>query len=158
VLALLLGAMIVLAPLQIALRGVLGTGIAWVDPLLRVLVLWVGLLGALAASREDRHISIDVVSRLLPRRARAATGAVTSLATAAVAALVAYHGARFVASEREFGSAVFSGIPAWGLESIIPFAFAAIALRSLLRSVSHLRAALAKRTVDEERCPERGAP
>ena len=48
VLALLLGATIVLASLQILLRGIFGTGIGWVDPLVRVLVLWLGLLGALA--------------------------------------------------------------------------------------------------------------
>ncbi len=97
-LALLLGAMILLAPLQIALRGVLGTGTAWVDPLLRVLVLWLGLLGAVAASRESRQITIDVLARMLTGRARAAVGAVTNSFTSAVAGFVAYHGARFVAS------------------------------------------------------------
>jgi TRAP-type C4-dicarboxylate transport system permease small subunit len=131
VLALLLGAMIVLASLQILLRGPLGWGIAWADPMLRVLVLWLGLFGAVTASREGRQISVDVLSRLLAGRPRAAVGAVTSLFTAGVAAVVAYHAARFVASEREFASVAFSGIPAWTLEAVIPVAFLAIALRYL---------------------------
>ncbi len=143
VLALLLGAMIAVASLQILLRGPLGWGIAWADPLLRVLVLWVGLLGAVAASREGGQISVDAVSRVLSGRARAAAGAVTGLFTAGVAATVAYHGARFVASEREFASVAFSGIPAWALESVIPFAFGAIALRSLAGAFADL-AALAR--------------
>jgi TRAP-type C4-dicarboxylate transport system permease small subunit len=130
-LALLLGAMIVLASLQILLRGALGSGIGWVDPLLRVMVLWVGLLGAVTASREGRQITIDVLSRLLPGRARAAVGVVTSVFTAAVASVVAFHAARFVASEREFASVAFSGVPAWLLELVIPVAFAAVALRYL---------------------------
>ncbi len=140
VLALLLGAMIVLASLQILLRGALGSGLAWADPLLRVLVLWVGLLGAVTASREGRQITVDVLSRLLPPRPRAAAGAVTSLFTAGVAAVVAVHAARFVASERAFASVAFSGIPAWWLESVIPFAFVAIALRYLGVAAVNLRA------------------
>jgi TRAP-type C4-dicarboxylate transport system permease small subunit len=139
-LVLLLGAAVVLAPLQIVLRGAFGAGIAWGDPLLRVLVLWLGLLGALAASRDGRLINIDVVSRILSPRPRAAAGAVTSLFSAGVSGIVAYHAARFVASELRFGSVAFSGIPAWVLESVLPFAFGAIALRYLLRFASDLGA------------------
>lgn len=139
VLALMLGAMIVLAALQIVLRSLLGTGIAWADPLLRVLVLWVGLLGAVAASREGRHISVDVLSRILPRRARAGVGCATSLFSAALAGIIAYHGVRFVASEFRFESVAFSGTPAWALESVIPFAFSAIALRYLRLAAGDLR-------------------
>lgn len=139
ILALLLGAMIVLASVQILLRGPLGWGIAWADPMLRVLVLWLGLLGAVTASREGRQISVDVLGRLLSGRPLAAVGAVTSLFTAGVCAVVAYHAARFVVSEREFSSAAFSGIPAWALELVIPVAFLAIALRYLGFALRDLR-------------------
>ena len=127
--ALLLGTLVVLASLQIGLHSLLDTGLPWIDPTLRVLVLWLGLLGAVAASRDGRHITIDVLARLLPTRARAALAAGTALLTAAVSATVAWHGGRFVVSEFEYASRAFSGIPAWALEIIIPFAFAAIALR-----------------------------
>jgi TRAP-type C4-dicarboxylate transport system permease small subunit len=146
VLAALLGAIVLLAPLQIALRELFGTGLAWADPLLRALVLWVGLLGALAASRDGRQISIDAISRVLPARARAAAGALTSLFTAGISGLVAYHGARFVHSELRFESVAFSGIPAWLLESVIPFAFGWIALRYLLLALAEARALRAPRT------------
>ena len=156
-LAVLLGAMILLAPLQIALRGVLGTGTVWVDPLLRVLVLWLGLLGAVAASRESRQITMDVLARMLTGRARAAVGAVTNVFTSAVAGLVAYHGARFVASEFHFESVAFSGIPSWGLASVIPFAFAAIALRHVGFAALDLRTLFrGEGDDDDERRP--GAP
>ena len=141
-LALLLGSMILLASLQILLRWVFDAGIPWTDPLLRVLVLWVAMLGALAASRDGRQISIDVLSRVLPPRPRAAAGAATSLFTALVCGLVAFHAGRFVASEHEYGVVAFSGVPAWPLESIIPFAFAAIALRYAMIFVADLREAL----------------
>ena len=137
-LALLLGLMILLAPLQIFLRNFFDTGITWADPLLRVLVLWVGLLGAVAASRGDRHITIDALSRIFSERMQAVVRVVTSLFTTAVSAAVAYHAGRFVATEFEYGSVAFSGIPAWMFEIIIPIAFGVIALRYLLYGASGL--------------------
>jgi TRAP-type C4-dicarboxylate transport system permease small subunit len=142
-LALLLGAMIVLAPLQIFLRNFFDSGIGWVDPFLRVLVLWVGLMGAVAASRADRHIRIDVASKLLSPRLAALLAAVTSLFTATVAGLVAWHSGRFVTDEWEFGSTAFSGVPAWMFEAVIPMAFGIIALRYGVRTFVQLKAILA---------------
>jgi len=144
-LALLLGAMIVLAPLQIFLRNFFDAGIVWVDPLLRVLVLWVGLMGAVAASRADRHIRIDAVSRLLSPRLAGLLAALTSSATAVVAGIVAFHSMRFVAAEWEYESTAFSGIPAWMFEVVIPAAFTFIALRYCLRTFTQLKALLDSR-------------
>jgi len=131
-LASLLGAMVLLSATQIALRNVADLGLAWADPLLRVMVLWVGLLGALAASRGDRQISIDALSRVLPARSQHGVRAVTALFTAGVCALIAYHGARFVAMDREAGVPGIGPAPAWLLEVVIPLAFGLIALRYLV--------------------------
>jgi len=138
ILALLLGAMIVLSTLQIGLRDVFGLGMSWADPLQRAMVLWLGLLGAVAASRERRHITIDVVSRSLPGRARAAAGALTNFFTGAVSGVLAWHAGRFVAQEFEFGSVGVGVMPSWLLASVIPFAFAAIALRHLLAGAAEI--------------------
>lgn len=146
-LALLLTGMILLATLQILLRNVFDTGIVWADPAVRVLVLWVGLLGALAASRDDRHINVDVLSRVLPERPRRAVSTLTRLFTAGVAATVSFHSGRFVLSELEFGSVAFAGLPSWALASIIPIAFGGIALRYLLLA---LDAALSARLTEPE--------
>jgi TRAP-type C4-dicarboxylate transport system permease small subunit len=135
VLALLLSAMITLAALQIFLRNVFETGIGWADPTVRLLVLWVGLLGALAASHDDRQINVDVLTRLLPEQARAVVRIITHLATAAISALVAYEAGRFVLSEYEFGSVAFASVPTWVSAAIVPLAFAGIALRYLILAV-----------------------
>jgi len=134
-LALLLGAMVLLAPLQIFLRNFFDEGVTWGDPLLRVLVLWVGLLGAVSASRGDRHITIDVFSRFVGDRLRLSLRIVTSLFTVVVCALVAYYSWQFVALEREFESEAFSGMPAWIMQVVIPFAFGAMGLRYLAYAV-----------------------
>ena len=128
-LALLLGTIVVLAPLQIVLRNFFDAGMVWADPFLRVLVLWVALLGALAASRQNKQIAVDVVSKFLSPRAKAVVGLLTGLFTAFVCTVVAYHSWLFVAGEREFGSMAFGAVPAWLCQSVIPFAFAMIAVR-----------------------------
>jgi TRAP-type C4-dicarboxylate transport system permease small subunit len=130
-LVVLLAAMIALAGAQILLRNLADTGIAWGDPLLRVLVLWVGLMGAMAATRDHNHIAVDVLSRLLPPRSRDAVRAATDLFAALVCAVLAYHGGRLVALDLRDGTRAFAGVPAWVCELIIPLAFAAMALRFL---------------------------
>ena len=139
ILVLLLAAMIALAGTQILLRNLLETGLEWGDPLLRVTVLWLGLLGAMAATRDDNHISIDIVSRFLPPRAKTAGRLFTDLFTATVCGLLAYHSARFVLFEKEAGSIAFGFVPAWVCELIMPFGFGIIALRFCVSFVLRLR-------------------
>jgi TRAP-type C4-dicarboxylate transport system permease small subunit len=141
-LALLLGSIVLLAPLQIVLRNFFDAGWIWADPLLRVLVLWVALFGALAASRQDKQIAVDVVSKFLSPRARAVVGVLTGLFTCFVCCVVAYHSWLFVVGEREFGSKAFGAIPAWLCEIVIPFVFAMIAVRHTGHAFTHVRVAL----------------
>ena len=98
----LLTAMLVLGASQIVLRNFLGSGLAWGDEALRIMVLWLALIGAVAASRDDRHISIDVASRILPPRARALVAAVVNLFTAGVCAALAWYAWEFVADSRAY--------------------------------------------------------
>ncbi len=139
ILVLLLVAMIALAGTQILLRNLLETGLEWGDPLLRVTVLWLGLLGAMAATRDDNHICIDIVSRFLPPRAKTASRLVTDLFTATVCGLLAYHSARFVLLEKEAGALAFGFVPAWVCELIMPIGFGIIALRFCVSFVLRLR-------------------
>src|SRR5690348_3234189 len=64
-LAILVLILVVLAGGQIVLRDFFHTGISWADPLMRQLVLWTGMLGALAAVRDEKHIALDVLQRFL---------------------------------------------------------------------------------------------
>jgi TRAP-type C4-dicarboxylate transport system permease small subunit len=138
VLGLLLSAMILLAGLQIVLRNVAETGIVWGDAFLRVLVLWVGLLGAVAATRDYNHITVDVVSRFLPPRAKDASRIAIDLFTAIVAALIAVAAARLVLADRAQGTIAFAAVKVWTCELILPLGFGVIALRYVLFLVRHV--------------------
>jgi TRAP-type C4-dicarboxylate transport system permease small subunit len=138
-LVVMLTAMILVAATQILLRNVFETGLAWGDPLLRMMVLWVGLLGAMVATRDRNHISIDILSRYLPGRARRISHLVTDCFTFVVCALLAFHGARFVWQDQAAGVRVFADLPAWLFELIIPIGFAVICVRYLLHFILTLR-------------------
>ncbi|MEW6647252.1 MAG: TRAP transporter small permease [Pseudomonadota bacterium] len=128
-------AMILLAAGQILLRNFWGVGVVWADPLLRVMVLWVGLLGAMAATRHNNHITVDVLSRFLSPRLKRISQWLTGLFASGVCAVLAWHGARFVAMEYEAGTLVFAGMPAWCCELIIPLGFGVMALRFFVVTV-----------------------
>jgi len=137
-LVLLLAAMIGLAATQIALRNLFDTGIAWGDPLLRITVMWVGLLGAMVATRENDHIHIDLLTRRLSGRAAAAANAAAALFTGVVCAVLAWHGARFVMLDFNTGTTAFAAVPAWVPELMIPIGFGVMALRFLATGVSEV--------------------
>lgn len=143
VLLLLIAAMIVLACAQIVLRDVWGGGLSWADPLLRVMVLWAGLLGAVVATKMDKHISIDLASHLLPKPIFRWLRVVRYLFATGVCLVLTWVAVDFVRQEAlQSNGQEMAGLASWQLNLIFPIAFAGIALRFLLGSVRSLRAAL----------------
>jgi TRAP-type C4-dicarboxylate transport system permease small subunit len=130
-LAIVLFLMIGLAAAQVVMRGVLGSGLAWADEALRLLVLWAAMLGAIAASRDNVHLRIDLLSRFLPAAWRRVTAALVDLFAAAISAVLAWQSWRFVAESREFGDQVLGSLPAWAFQLILPTAFLLITYRYL---------------------------
>lgn len=129
VLVSMLAFILVLTVAQILLRNFLQTGILWGDALVRVMVLWVGLIGAMIAARRNQHISIDLVARILPQRAKKIVAAVLNLFASVVCTIVAYHSVQLVRMEYIDGAVAFGAVPTWTLESIIPISFGAMAVR-----------------------------
>lgn len=146
-LILLLALMVSLAGAQIVFRNLLDVSILGVDQLLRLLVLWVAMLGAVAASREAKHIGVDVISRWLPPRTRAGVRVLTDLFTITVCVLLTWHAVRFVESERDSHEMAFGALPVWMAQIILPVAFGLIALRYLLLMVHHVRQSLGREEI-----------
>lgn len=132
--AVLLLVMISLAVAQILLRNLFDGGLLWGDPLLRILVLWIALIGAVVASRERQHISMDVVTRFLNRKWRHYASILTGVFTAAICLILAKFTWEFVMVERESATTVFAEIPAWWCQAVMPVAFTLIAFRYLVQA------------------------
>ena len=138
-LCLLLVAMIVLACLQIGLRTFFSGGLLWADPLLRYLVLWCGLLGAVVATREKKHIAIDVIGYLAPEQVKPWIELVIDIFSSIVAAVLTWAAVIFVRNEMLYGNSPLLTVPSWGWNLIFPVAFALITIYFLLAIAADIR-------------------
>jgi TRAP-type C4-dicarboxylate transport system permease small subunit len=128
----LFAALTLLAVLQIVLRNLGLAGFVWADGLVRIGVLWIALLGAVAASRDQKHIAIDLARRLLPARFWRPISTVVAAFTATVCGFLAYYSWTFVRDSRAFGDTLFGDWPAWAFQLILPLGFGLISYRYAL--------------------------
>jgi TRAP-type C4-dicarboxylate transport system permease small subunit len=146
VLVVILSGMIVLATGQIVLRNFFDIGFIWSDEALRMMVLWLAVAGAVAASRNDKHINVEVLDRFLPGRIKTLKDILIHGFTAGICGIVAWHSFLFVRMSHEFGDVLLGGIPAWLLQAILPVGFGLIAYRYTLFAARDLwRLARSKR-------------
>jgi TRAP-type C4-dicarboxylate transport system permease small subunit len=144
VLVILLSLMILIAFFQIVLRNLFDTGLTWGDPLVRNLVLWVGFIGAALATKEGKHLNIDVISRWMPSPGKILTEAITHLFSSFVCALLTFAALKFIKNEAQMGDTTFLGIPSWIPEIILPITFGLMTLRFAFRSLINFSGTLRK--------------
>ena len=131
-LVILLGSLILLAVGQIVLREVFETGLFWADELIKLLVLWLAMVGSVAATRDNRHIRVDALSHLLPGSIVKVIRLLVDTFAAVVCALIAFQSYRYLQLEIEFEDTVLIDTPAWLMHVIVPVAFALVSYRFLL--------------------------
>jgi len=120
---------------QIILRNVFGSGIIWSDSLLRISVLWLGLIGAIIASRHGKQISIDVLSQFLSTRSKAIIEKINYMLTAIICLIISYYSAQFVYLEYQDATIAFANIPSWLTEIIIPVSFFVMSIKYLTQLI-----------------------
>lgn len=120
---------------QIILRNVFGSGIIWSDSLLRISVLWLGLIGAIIASRHGKQISIDVLSQFLSTRSKATIEKINYMLTAIICLIISYYSAQFVYLEYQDATIAFANIPSWLTEIIIPVSFFVMSIKYLTQLI-----------------------
>ena len=131
-LVVLLGSMIVLAVLQIVLRQFFDGAIVWADELIKIIVLWLAMVGSIAAARDNRHIRIDVLSHVLPEKLVVLSRVLVDLFAAIVCVVIAWQAWRYLQLEIEFEETVLIDWPAWIAHVILPAAFLLIGYRFLV--------------------------
>ncbi len=130
--------MILVAFLQIVLRNFFFTGLDWGDSFLRNLVLWIGFIGATLATKEGKHINIDIVARWLPSLGRNIVMRITHLFSFSVCCLLTYAALKFIRNEVQMGNRTLLNIPIWIPEMILPLTFGLMTFRFGLRAFKNL--------------------
>ena len=150
-LVILLSLMILIAFFQIVLRNLFDTGLAWGDPLVRNLVLWVGFIGAALATKEGKHINIDVVSRWMPPRGKIFIEAITDLFSSFHLRLIDLCCCEIHQETRfRWETSPSWGIPSWIPEIILPITFGLMTLRFGFRSLKNFSMTVRMDTTDQK--------
>lgn len=146
-LCLLLGIMITVSCVQIFLRILFDSGLLWADPLVRYLVLWSGILGAVSATTSNKHISLDLFHKILPKGAQNYIGLVTHIFCIMVSGFLTWASVTFVLDEYLYPTPGLLSVPSWVWYIIFPIGFGMITLKysillitrafHLLQSSSH---------------------
>jgi TRAP-type C4-dicarboxylate transport system permease small subunit len=142
---LILGSMVLLSFLQVLMRNFFDTGILWGDIFLRHLVLWVGFIGASLATREEKHINIDLLTRLIPKKIVPFAKIVIDVTSVIICLVLVKAGWEFVSMEIEANTTLFQNVPSWYFEIIIPVGFALIALRFVFKIIEQIISMSSKR-------------
>ncbi len=127
--------MLSLACVQIFLRSVLSSGLPWADPLLRYLVLWCGLLGALKATGQRKHIALDFSNYLVPKSAQPWITLATDLFCTVTTGTLSLAAWVFIKNEIEYGGADLLSLPVWVWNIIFPITFGLMTVRYGMRFV-----------------------
>lgn len=123
---------------EIVLRALWHVGIQGVATLVQHATLAAGMAGAAIAARERRLLTLATAGRLRGTAGRVAELVAGGVA-AAVALLFALACVDFVAAEREGGSPLVYGLPAWIAQLPLPAGFALVAWRLLRHAAPDAR-------------------
>jgi TRAP-type C4-dicarboxylate transport system permease small subunit len=121
----------------IGLVWLLPNGLVWSQTIGLALMLWVGMIGASLATRERRHLALDIGPRALPERARPYATAlghlITSLFCLLLVILSVESVRRHLGDWRDTGGAggvlIGTPIPKWVAFLAIPYGFIAMSVR-----------------------------
>ena len=128
----LLGGMMLVAVGQVIAREIFETGFFLAGELVRLMVLWLAMVGSIAACRENRHIRIDAISHLLSDRAVGIVRMLVDTFAAVVCGVIAWNAWRYLQLEIEFEDTVLIDTPAWIAHVVVPVAFALLSYRFLV--------------------------
>jgi TRAP-type C4-dicarboxylate transport system permease small subunit len=134
-----LSLMILLSFGQMVLRNFFNMGIIWGDTLLRQWVLWLGFLGAAMAARQNKHISIEILSSLSSPYWERIIKTFTQICAGIISGFLAWAAWSFMLFEKEGGSILFLNIPVWVFQIILPYSFMIIAIRFIISAATSVQ-------------------
>lgn len=128
---------VVFSALQIVLRNLFDSGITWISPLLGVLVFWIGMLGALVATRDRSHIKINVLSVYLSEKLKVVAQVIVNLFSGGICLILAFYALEFLRLDFDSPAKAFANVPVWVAEVIMPATFLLMGIRFLAYAIMH---------------------
>lgn len=138
-LSVLLLAIIVLAALQIVLRNFFSMSLFFADELIRIAVLWIAVIGGVAAARDGRHIAITIVPRYFPHAWHKPASVLACTFAAVISGTLMWHAFRFVADSRRFDDVILGDMPAWMFQAVMPIGFGLMCYHFVRHAIVLLR-------------------
>lgn len=118
--------LLILGFLPIVLRSVFDRSLVWAPELSRLLVLWITFFGASLAIRENKHISLEVLTQFLPQSIARYTKALVCLFVVLVCARFTYIGYHYYIFETfniNMGDFLFGTLAKTYFKVIYPLGF-----------------------------------
>lgn len=86
--------------LSVFFRYILNSPIVWCDEIVRYSLVWMTFAGAALATRDGKHILVDVIDTVLPEKGIKITNGFVDLVVIAFMAFLIYYGIRMTDYER----------------------------------------------------------
>ncbi|KXG44369.1 TRAP transporter small permease [Tepidibacillus decaturensis] len=132
IIVVLFSAMVVLTFAQVTSRFVFHLSLGWSEEISRYLFVWLVYLSASMAAKHRRHIRVEIIDQLFPRKISRWFGLLSDILWIAFSLFVAFYGYKLVvliSGNGQLSPAV--QLPMGLVYMIIPFGFLLIAFRVL---------------------------
>lgn len=126
-------ALVILSFTQVVLRNFFSIGFSAVEEMMRNGVLWIAFVGATLTTLRGKHISIDILPRILKNKNKRILEWFLTIIASIICLIMMWYGIQFIILEIEMDSVIAGFCPAWIIEIIIPFGFLLLALSFPLR-------------------------
>lgn len=132
--------LLVFAFVQVFLRNFFDTAIEWGDVFNRLLVLWVGFFAATTGAKLNRHLSLEVLTKFFPKRAKPILNIFLNLFVIVVAGLLTHYSYLFFEDQIAFEATdlLFKGVPKAYFSIIFPIGFGIICFRYFVKLLEEI--------------------
>lgn len=106
---------------NVVARYVFNTGIVWAEELVRYEIIWMVFVGGSVAVRKGIHIGVEVLLKVLPRRAEQALRVTVGLICVAFCLVLLIYSVELAQQTRSFGQRTSAmQMPFWIVQLAIP--------------------------------------
>lgn len=118
-----------------------GVDVPWVTPAVLALMIVSTFAGAALATSQRRHISMDLLTKVVSLRGRAMLSILTCTLGACISTFLAIAGCMWVKTNMEFGDPISLAlkIPDWYLQAVVPIGFGLCTLHFVLNLLLDVR-------------------